>query len=134
MREGAVADSGGAVAVSDIEKGYGDVSLSWSRHDGAKERGSLWINCNDFFFWGCADAEDVTPENFPVLLQAMSDADLAGDASYGGLLFCARVRQVRPQGCCYPGNRSLWPLFDACGPEREIDTGNPYHPGGGLSL
>ena len=41
----------------------------------------------------------------------------------------ARTRKQRPQGACYPHDRRFWPLFDACGPEREIDSGNPYPPG-----
>ena len=45
-------------------------------------------------------------------------------------LFAARSRQERPQGACYSGyDRSIWSLFDACGPEREVGLGNPYVPG-----
>lgn len=42
-------------------------------------------------------------------------------------LFAARVREMRPQGACYKGYpKDLWPLFDACGPERETGMGNPH--------
>lgn len=42
-------------------------------------------------------------------------------------LFAARVRGMRPQGACYKGYpKDLWPLFDACGPERETGMGNPH--------
>ena len=112
------------------EKGYASFDVSWSRHADAEERGSLWINCNDFFAWGCADSESIeSAEDLLLLAQAMSDADLAGDASWGPLLYCARRAKLRPQGAAYPKNRGLWPLFDACGPEREVGIGNPYRPG-----
>lgn len=45
-------------------------------------------------------------------------------------LFACRSRKMRPQGACYPDDHpELWPLFDACGPEREVGMGNPYRPG-----
>lgn len=45
-------------------------------------------------------------------------------------LFAARVRGMRPQGAAYTFYPpETWPLFDACGPEREIGFGNPYRPG-----
>ena len=96
----------------------------------------FYINCNDLFYWGCSDAEELTEENFPVLVQAIADVQAAcpdmdryrvfGQAQ---TLFACRVRQERPQGCCYPKDRRLWPLIDACGPERETGIGNPYKPG-----
>lgn len=39
------------------------------------------------------------------------------------------MRKERPQGACYPSNKDLWPLFDACGPEKPTGFGNPYKPG-----
>jgi hypothetical protein len=44
----------------------------------------------------------------------------------GDLFWCARVRGMRPQGACYKSiPEAFWPLFDACGPAREADLGNP---------
>ena len=90
------------------------------------------VNCNDLFSWASADAEDITPENFNELKKAHEDLYLV-DETYGPIyaneLFAARVRQMRPQGAAYPKDKGLWPLFDACGPEREIGFGNPYKPG-----
>jgi hypothetical protein len=31
------------------------------------------VNCNDLFFWACSDSEELTPENFPRLVQALID-------------------------------------------------------------
>jgi hypothetical protein len=90
------------------------------------------INCSDFFAWGTADAEAVTAENFGVLEKAMQD----GGESWGGLLFCARVRGERPQGAACPKDEKIAALFDACGPSRAVDFFNPYrHPkdGGGYA-
>lgn len=101
--------------------------LNW-RTDGEFAPVTFWVNCSDLFFWACADAEAVTPENVEVLAQAIADARAAcpkfGD-TYAGMLFCSRVRKMRPQGAAYPRHRELWPLFDACGPEREKDTKRP---------
>lgn len=81
----------------------------------------LYIRCNDVFWWGCADAEEVVPANIEALEQAYTDADLDG-----AILFVARVRGMRPQGAFYhlisPENLHF---FNAAGPEREIDLGNP---------
>jgi len=91
------------------------------------EEGEIpFVLCNDFFFWGCADGEDVTPENFALFKECI---ELAGRCD-GPLLFCAKIKQERPQGIAYGMlNPEYWPLFDACGPEREVGFGNPVeHP------
>lgn len=104
--------------------------LFWRFDDGVLR---LFVNYNDLFWWGCADCEQITPENVEELAKAYKDCHDANPEHfgevYGQLLFCARVRGMRPQGCCYPTDRKLWPLFDACGPERPKDAGNPYAPG-----
>lgn len=92
------------------------------------------VRCNDVFWWACADTEDITPENLAILVQSFDDVAAVDDTEtyWGVLLFCARVRGLRPQGCCYPKLATLWPLFDAAGPQRVIDFGNPYqHPADG---
>ena len=90
------------------------------------------VICSDCFFWGTADSEPITEENFPILEASFVDAKTALDslgAIYAPILFVARVRQQRPQGAAYPNHPELWPLFDACGPKREIGIGNPRsHP------
>lgn len=104
----------------------------WWRTDGEYAPVSIFVNCSDLFWWGCADCEELTPDNIDVFEQAFVDVRAAGDRDgiYGSNLFCCRVRGMRPQGCCYPDERGLWPLFNACGPEREVGRGNPYPPGG----
>lgn len=96
---------------------------------------TFMVKCSDLFDWGSADCETVTPENIEELERAFADAKAAdpeGGAFYASLLFCARVCKMRPQGAYYksfPG--SLWPLFDACGPERKVgpeDFGNTPRP------
>jgi hypothetical protein len=94
------------------------------------------INCNDLFEWACADAEEVTPENIAELEKACAECLAAGDKGciYGGSLFCCRVRKMRPQGAAYPRNAAVWPLFDACGPERPTDFNNPKRQPAAVSL
>lgn len=94
------------------------------------QQGQLFVNCNDFFYWGCADAEEVTAENLPVLEACILDVSKAlspdKDLDTALMLYCARIRTLRPQGACYPHlPQAAWPLFDACGPAREPDFGNP---------
>ena len=86
---------------------------------------NFYVSCNDLFAWGCADAEDVTIKDLPLLKQSFED-----DKYYGIELYCARKRKMRPQGAFYKSfEKESWPLFDACGPEREVGFGNPLKPG-----
>lgn len=79
------------------------------------------INCNDLFYWGCADAEPIEVEDIPLLEQATEDSEY-----YGDLLFCARKRKMRPQGAYYQQfNEEDAALFNAAGPKRETGYGNP---------
>lgn len=104
----------------------------WWRCDGEYAPVTFLINCSDIFFWGCADAERLTPENIEIFEQAHLDTKALmkhGDI-WAPTLFCARVRKERPQGAAYPLDaKELWSLFDECGPVREIGLGNPYLPG-----
>lgn len=93
------------------------------------------VNCSDIFWWGCSDGEKLTPENFDVLVQAIEDEKKIRASVYtvwGPMLFCARMRKQRPQGAVYESiDEAVWPLFDACGEEREVGFGNPHeHPKG----
>lgn len=95
----------------------------------------FYANCSDIFVWGCSDLEEITPRNIDVLEQSIQDCrDAADDHHWGVLLFVARVRQMRPQGAVLKQitNPQVLALFDAAGPKREIDLGNPYaHPSDG---
>ena len=107
--------------------------LTWFEEDGEI---LVAVVCSDMFFWGTADQEELTPDNLSDYEQAIQDMDsLPIDGLpyryYGGMLFCARQRKMRPQGAAYPPEpeSEAWKLFDACGPERETGFGNPYEPG-----
>lgn len=100
----------------------------WWRCDGEYAPVTFFVNCNDCFYWACSDCEQLTPENLPILVQAFKDAEAADEKRgtiYAPELFVARVRGMRPQGAsykeCYP--ETMWPLFDACGPERTDPDG-----------
>jgi len=105
--------------------------LIW-RTDGAYAPITFWVNSNDILCWGCADCVEINEETFPLLQQSVDDCkaiDSVCGAVYGCDLFACRVSKMRPQGAAYPKDRALWPLFDACGPEREVGLGNPLRPG-----
>ncbi len=120
-------------------KGPSTSDLWWRTDDPEYGPVSFFANCNDLFFWGSADCEDITPGNIHVLEQAVADMRALDLVDSDGspapwraahLLFCARVRGERPQGAYYSYiEKEYWPLFDAAGPARETGFGNPYHPG-----
>ena len=101
----------------------------WWRTDGEYAPVTFFAQCSDFFFWGTADCERIDHADLDLLEQAFADARAAdpGDGeAWAGELFCARKRGIRPQGACYKHiPKALWPLFDACGPEREPSIDNP---------
>jgi hypothetical protein len=107
--------------------------LIWREDDGKIHAAVI---CSDCFWWGSADAEELTPETFPIYKQAVAECEalaktLPKDSNqmpqlYADELFAARIRKMRPQGASYEMYPPvLWPLFDACGPERETGLGNP---------
>lgn len=113
----------------------------WWRTDGEYAPVTFFANCNDLFVWGSADSEPITPETIDVLEQSLRDLQAVAEAKanprdelnaivYTPDLYVARVRGMRPQGACYKYfPKGTWPLFDACGPEREVDFHNPEpHP------
>jgi hypothetical protein len=99
-----------AVAYYDLQS-----SIYW------KTNFNFYIDCSDLFFWGASDLEPLIPENFATFIECM---EIAG--SDGPLLFCAKVRECRPQKAFYQYfSEENKVLFDACGPERELGPGNP---------
>lgn len=108
-------------------------ALFWRAHNGIVH---FYIDCSDRFAWGSADGETLSPATLPTLRQAYKDlaAIGGGEVSHTDLLYCARMRQFRPQHACYPKNPQTWPLFDACGPARTAGLGNPaQHPSTGMT-
>lgn len=121
---------------------FGDGDSIWWRTDGEYAPVTFLVNCNDEFYWGCADCEEVTPRNIGILEQSIADCKEAtkgksfgagtcserGSTVYAPMLFCARVRKMRPQGAVYPGgddHAGVRLLLDACGPPRDVDLHNP---------
>mgnify|MGYP001016290637 CR=1 FL=1 len=83
-----------------------------------------FINCNDFFYWGCADDEILNIDNLDLLKKSIYDC-LKVNSKLGFLLFCSRVRGMRPQGACYGYiDAGVHHLFDEAGPNRDNDVGN----------
>lgn len=102
--------------------GYPACSQLWWRTDVSYAPVTLFIRCDDLFAWATADDERVTQENIHVLEQAVVDIQTVtpDDLSLADLLFCCRVRGLRPQRPYYDFiPEALRPLFDACGPARE---------------
>lgn len=53
---------------------------------------SLHVNCNDFFYWGCADAEELLYHEISDLYKFWTK-----DKVYGSLAWCVKKRKQRPQ-------------------------------------
>jgi hypothetical protein len=104
---------------------YGD--LFWRVDDGEVK---VFANVSDVFFWGGSDVEQITPQTLPELEGAYADLAAVGGGSFLAELYAARRRKMRPQGAAYPGEAdeagpAVAALYNACGPERAIDVGNP---------
>ena len=84
----------------------------------------FYILCNDMFWWGTADAEDVTAADVPELQRAYDDLDkFATDFTlYAPELWVARKRGMRPQTPWWDRERfpeSVKQLFLDAGPPRD---------------
>lgn len=102
----------------------------WWRTDEEYAPITFFVSCNDLFYWACSDSERITPENIELLEQTVKDVEtLTKSQTFADQLFVCRQRQMRPQGACYDeryiGPKELWPLYDACGPSRQVGFGNP---------
>lgn len=94
----------------------------WWRVDAEYAPITIFVSCNDLFFWGCADCETVTADNVHILEQAYEECP-----HNGGNLFCCRVRGMRPQGAYYKFlSAEEKQIFDACGPIRGVGLDNPH--------
>lgn len=123
--------------------GQSGENLSW-RVDGEYAPVSFFAKCNDLFWWGSSDSEEVTPDNVHEMERALADCLAVNEECnkcrpitqrvytnvHAETLFCCRMRKMRPQGAYYNHlPEEMWPLIDACGPARSIDVGNPtLHP------
>lgn len=52
----------------------------------------LFVNCNDLFWWACADAENLEMSEIPVLYKLWK-----ADPDYGVWKWCCLKRKMRPQ-------------------------------------
>jgi len=97
----------------------------WWRCDGKYAPITFFINCNDLFYWGTANLEEINMDNLAMLEQAKRDCEKI-DKLLGSLyidqLFCCRCRGMRPQRAAYPKDKRFRALFDACGQENNDET------------
>ena len=78
---------------------------------------SLHVNCNDLFYWACADCEEIAPEELDDLFKCCKESENNGTA-----LWACRKRKMRPQKPVYEYlTDKEKELFNACGPERNDD-------------
>jgi hypothetical protein len=101
----------------------------WREDDGII---TTLVDCSDFFAWGTSDAEPITMENIELFEQIHRSYGFRADLEeidLASLLWCARVRGMRPQGAYYKYfSKFETELFHECGPEREVGLFNPKTP------
>jgi len=93
----------------------------WWRTDEEYAPVKLFVECNDLFYWGCSDCEELNDENIADLEAAAEDCKkLTKKWRDAHLLFCCRQRKMRPQKPYFGYiQEEVKPLFYAAGPERE---------------
>jgi len=96
-------------------------SLYWNTVPGAI---LFWVQCNDMFWWGTADAEDVGRADIKDLQEAYQDLQKVDDnfTCYAPELWVARKRGMRPQTPWWDRERfpqEIKDLFLAAGPPRD---------------
>ena len=116
--------------IFDPARPYGDLSESILMLSRGGQT-TFIVNANDLFAWATADGVEITPENLPMLWQALADVRIALKApphepsasvsvwhawydagSYAAALFCCRVRRQPPQAAYLDTLPSaLRPLF-----------------------
>lgn len=82
------------------------------------------VNCNDVFYWGYADCEEISSQQDVDLLEQnfeiLKNYDLGWDSDSAAMLYASKKRQMRPQGAMYKHiKQRIHHLFDACGPIKE---------------
>lgn len=108
-----------------------DMPMIWHVTDG---RAHLSVICSDTFAWGCADAEEITAADMPLLRQCLTDlraAEVHGEI-WLGELYCCRKRGMRPMNRWIKDMRereglsdAVLALIEAAGPARESMFGAP---------
>jgi hypothetical protein len=114
-----------ALKVMGIFNGFSglDCEEVWWRTDGQYAPVTMIINCNDLFYWACADAEPISLENIDDLektIQEIRDIDDT-ELSIALLLWVCRNRKMRPQAPYYKHIPTKFHhLFNEVGPERSV--------------
>jgi len=75
----------------------------------------LYVNCNDLFYWACADSEEIEPNELQDLFKCYEKSK-----SFGGFLWACKKTGMRPQTPWYESfSEEEKRLFDECGPFRD---------------
>lgn len=86
-----------------------DLSVSVDKDGNVK----LKVLCNDVFYWGCSDWEEIKPEELKDLAECLKLT------RFGTMLWVCKKRGMRPQIPWYDSFTDIekeW--FNVCGPER----------------
>lgn len=80
----------------------------------ARKQISINVNCSDIFYWGCADAEELTFSE----LQSLYDHWIK-DKGWGAAVWCIKKRKQTPQKPVLEAilKGGIWPEYDLVYPE-----------------
>lgn len=82
-----------------VLKALQDIDVTpWFGVDSTDSSIYIYLNANDFFYWGCADAEEIAVKDLDLLNKCIEDCIAAGvyDCCAEELFLC-RKRGMRPQ-------------------------------------
>lgn len=75
-----------------------DEEVMWSKWNGTDWSGPIraCVNCSDVFWWGCADAETIEPEEIDELI-VFSKEGVKNGTFCGDIMWCCKKRNKRTQ-------------------------------------
>lgn len=93
--------------------------------DDAAEAATLFVNCNDVFAWGCADADDLPMSEVENLYRMWRK-----DPLWGAAVWCIKRTRTWPQGPVERDIRKagIWDLDDMGLPDRDPYTKACWQP------
>lgn len=89
----------------------------WWRTDDKYAPVTMFVNCNDLFFWATSDLQEITLDNINSLEETVKEVRSISDTAVedAPLLWCCRQRKMKPQQPYYKHlDKNIHHLFNAC--------------------
>ena len=100
---------------------YADLkeSISWRCTDDGYAPITFFVNCNDLFYWGCSDSEEITADKIPDFDKCFEDVRSAVGVPNNPVKYPHNGTKEEKEACCATNNKwwevSAWaPLLWCC--------------------